>query len=792
MPFLNQPQGSTTLTDFNFNGLTGDGWNNAYPGSPATIQTRGDCPESPTSVLRMRYDVGFPGGIGPGNIYHPLPNSYTQLYWGYWWMPTANFEQHLSGGTKLNELMGGQIMAVIPRMDGFDATTRQISVYLPALDSISNAHLSPGVGPAVGTRVVYGNVSSGNITMGTWNLLEFYVQASTGMNSRDGILRWWVNNTLTGNFTNANLPDRWPEYQFAPTWGGTGGTKTRLDDFYYDHVRIATGGTAGTGGGGGGGTNPPPQTVLDNLTPANASIPTTGTQNYTIGMSGPVAANTVINLSSSVPAIATVPVSHTITAGSTTGLFAATAVAQGATTISAVYNGVTKAASLQVQQAQTPGSDTTYDYAADFGGTQGFENWYYLEEDNTQMTFNGGTQFWNGTKGSLQLIWDSGFHPAASGGGSKLRWVTPAGGGTVAITGNANDLDAGGGTGATFRILHNGVTVHTRVIVNGQTTGGAYSLSGIQVAAGDTIDFLVTNTTADYTNNSTSLDPVIVLTTVTTDPDPPDPPPPVIAVTDLFTTQPSILVGTTFTMTVRVSAIVTVDTAVEIQVGSTSLLESPSSVLVTTGNSEATFIVTALLPGAVTVRAIMNGTRTVNLDVQPVVEEPPPEEPELPGAPAPMVSLIEPNADGARVTVNGFAKAIGFAYDAQPEFVVIPDFTGDGTFTHVFTWPSGTTTVRYRVQGDDGIWQEPASAPFSPPPPPPPPPHVNRAVTDAAGVQWQLKGKPDRPPFLLQRNGTVMNETYGKNLRLSGDGYMELLQTNGVWIRRNGDAWESV
>ena len=144
------------------------------------------------------------------------------------------------------------------------------------------------------------------------------------------------------------------------------------------------------------------------------------------------------------------------------------------------------------------------------------------------------------------------------------------------------------------------------------------------------------------------------------------------------------------------------------------------------------------------------------------------------------------------VELNRPAKALAFRYDAQPEWKVILERFDPGSIklAHRFTWPSGTTTICYRAQDGEGTWGPHACAAFVPPAPPVPPPPVIKSIIDKTGVKWQLSGK--KSPYELKRNGTTVDHTYGVTLRKTGDGYMEILQPNGVWLRRNGDSWEYV
>jgi hypothetical protein len=246
-------------------------------------------------------------------------------------------------------------------------------------------------------------------------------------------------------------------------------------------------------------------------------------------------------------------------------------------------------------------------------------------------------------------------------------------------------------------------------------------------------------------------------------------------------------------MTVRLSNTVTTNTAVAIQVGSVSLLSSPTSVTVLNGESEASFTVTPIAAGLVAIDAVLNGTKRVHLSIQPTPDEP--ENPtEVPVDPSLMLEAVLPNPDGALIRITGIAASLAFAYDAQIEFQAIPAFPiGANFFRHVFTWPSGTTFCAYRVKNGDGTWGNAVRAKIVQPPLPPPPPPLLLAVIDKDGVEWQLRKTGNKkPPYQLHRNRAKQSGMLGVGLRKSAEGYMELLQVNGTWIRREGTSWVTV
>jgi len=150
----------------------------------------------------------------------------------------------------------------------------------------------------------------------------------------------------------------------------------------------------------------------------------------------------------------------------------------------------------------------TYTASANFSSTQGQNNWYYLTSTGAQMTFDSTNNRWKGSQTYPALLWGDGGHPGSNTDAVR-RWIASSAG-SVRITGNVRDGDAGGGDGVIVYIRKSGINIWQQTIANGNTTGFNYDLT-VSVYAGETIDFVI-NKIGNDQYDSTVFDPTIVLT----------------------------------------------------------------------------------------------------------------------------------------------------------------------------------------------------------------------------------------------------------------------------------------
>ena len=97
--------------------------------------------------------------------------------------------------------------------------------------------------PEQGTGWLVPNAgNSGRVTLGQWHRLEWYLKYESSYGAGDGIVRWWMDGVLVGNYTNIRFPNDngFVEYQISPTWGGNTGDVKREQDFYwFDHSHLS-------------------------------------------------------------------------------------------------------------------------------------------------------------------------------------------------------------------------------------------------------------------------------------------------------------------------------------------------------------------------------------------------------------------------------------------------------------------------------------------------------------------------------------------------------------------------
>jgi len=232
----NEPAGFTPLTDWPFNTVTGSGWNQNT--GNATIVPDGTAPLSPANVMQIPYPAGFVAGSAPDTVWRSL--GVDEMYFGFWWKPSNPWQDQTAGNKIVFPDVGTNHTFLI-MMPGNHEIWAQLDF------GADNSHLLNAGPSAPGPINVWGNRVT--VSLGQWHRIEGHMKKSTNSTSRDGILRWWVDGVNAGNYTNVNYLGTFQEFQFSPTWGGVGGTKTENDYYWYDHVRISIPGT---------GTTPPP------------------------------------------------------------------------------------------------------------------------------------------------------------------------------------------------------------------------------------------------------------------------------------------------------------------------------------------------------------------------------------------------------------------------------------------------------------------------------------------------------------------------------------------------------
>jgi hypothetical protein len=204
----NEPAGLTLLNNQPWDALgTDQNWINNWGYHPqngyADIVTDGTAPRSPSNVLRIVFPPTIPGDHQPASIYTAFGNNAEhELYTASWMKLASNWDTH---GTKLMDIWFSNGDIFIVHLTDGDDTSRHINMcVMTALYGYDRPPAGPeGAWPS--------NVATTPIIAGQWYLVEVYAKFPTTPGGSDGIIRWWVNGLLQGDYTNMVYP--------AEAWG---------------------------------------------------------------------------------------------------------------------------------------------------------------------------------------------------------------------------------------------------------------------------------------------------------------------------------------------------------------------------------------------------------------------------------------------------------------------------------------------------------------------------------------------------------------------------------------------
>jgi len=225
-PWPNEPSGFNVISDQPWNLLTSLGWFVEF--GTASIAADPTARLSPPGVLQILYPVGFAGGSAPGTLTHDLgPGGVRQLYAGIWWKASNPWQGHASSNVNKIEFVfpaeGGDIYLA---MYGHPGGPFELRV-LPQFLNMPVEWLVP-------------NVSHVPVSLGEWHRIEWLLVYNTTTSPANGIVRWWLDGQLIGDYFNVQFPTSPLGYfKISPTWGGGGETKTEVDYFWYDHAHLS-------------------------------------------------------------------------------------------------------------------------------------------------------------------------------------------------------------------------------------------------------------------------------------------------------------------------------------------------------------------------------------------------------------------------------------------------------------------------------------------------------------------------------------------------------------------------
>lgn len=245
--WTNEPAGANVLVDCNFSSTPGAcGILDVY-GSSISVSDN-TAPVSPSGGIKgLLYAFSPQGGM---QLIYSTPKPVREMYVGLTWRTNPQFQGRIVQN-KLFFIRGNSLGNGYFGMWNTPGSRTMKFEWGHNTSGLDNSHtcaLDSGLW-------CYANSGPSMITLGQWAKVEVYQKASTTATSRDGILRWWINGVLGGNYTNLNYaPSGLTEWQWNNTWDGAQdmGTSNTVDwEHWLDHVHISV-------PNGGAGTDNPP------------------------------------------------------------------------------------------------------------------------------------------------------------------------------------------------------------------------------------------------------------------------------------------------------------------------------------------------------------------------------------------------------------------------------------------------------------------------------------------------------------------------------------------------------
>lgn len=235
----NEPPGSTTLLDCTFDTLDCDGQLlNVY--KSGDIVEDDSAPGSPPRVGRA--SLFYPNTQGGIVLVYFKRAPLREMYAGFWFKVNKEWQQNSVGSNKVfflrteNDRQGGSQTNGTWLIQGYSDPMQLVWSHNTGSQDNSHACASD-----LGL-ICYPNVGSGKIFFGRWHRIEAYVRASDCPTCRNGIVRWWVDGQLAGNYTNLNYGTKVVnEWVWAQTWDGHGNALGRTTDVhqYIDQLHVS-------------------------------------------------------------------------------------------------------------------------------------------------------------------------------------------------------------------------------------------------------------------------------------------------------------------------------------------------------------------------------------------------------------------------------------------------------------------------------------------------------------------------------------------------------------------------
>ncbi|HKV72843.1 MAG TPA: hypothetical protein VJN62_16445 [Gemmatimonadales bacterium] len=234
--WADEPANFTSFAEYGFDTTLGSGLSILPAGGEWTIYnpngnasqgtTATDAPLSPPNIGQFSYPVGFQSGTSPA-VLSLESGQNKEVFVGAWWKSSSPWHDPDGANTVILSLETGA------------SVDQTIYLELSATGSTPPHRLDVLTQfPGTSLRLAP-NTTVSDVSLGSWHRLEMYVKYSTTPTSNDGIIRWWLDGVLQGDYVDQNMPADAGVvgYRVQPARIG-GDTSTEQDYFWYDQIHV--------------------------------------------------------------------------------------------------------------------------------------------------------------------------------------------------------------------------------------------------------------------------------------------------------------------------------------------------------------------------------------------------------------------------------------------------------------------------------------------------------------------------------------------------------------------------
>ena len=192
-----------------------------------SVVTDPSAPYSGSNALRIVFTPSMEPDSEPSVHWKGVPDS-KEVYASWWMKMSPNWTCSAAGCGKISFLF----------TEGFGQVYSGVFHHSETSDNPPYRIAANTEWPPYGQMIWFPNVTTTPINPGEWHRYEFYYKWETIPGAtEDGIIRYWVDGVLNGNYTTVTYPPgSFIEFQFAPTLQYPPPTEQYI---YIDHTRLS-------------------------------------------------------------------------------------------------------------------------------------------------------------------------------------------------------------------------------------------------------------------------------------------------------------------------------------------------------------------------------------------------------------------------------------------------------------------------------------------------------------------------------------------------------------------------